>query len=114
MLLLLLAPFAFSPLAIGRWLLLSAPLLGEIVFMRPGITRRAGSARIICSAADGDGGCRGVGIARYPRFTRAVVPCALVVMLLIFNDTVLRVGAGRLDWSAYQRAVAVRDVVRRR
>ena len=33
--LLLLAPFAFAPLAVGRWLLLAAPLLAEIVFMRP-------------------------------------------------------------------------------
>ena len=35
MVFLLLAPFAFAPLAIGRWLLLGAPLLAEIVFMRP-------------------------------------------------------------------------------
>ena len=32
---LLLAPFAFAPAGAGRWLLLSVPLLAEIVFMQP-------------------------------------------------------------------------------
>jgi uncharacterized membrane protein len=32
---LLLAPFAFAAIVIGRWLLLGAPLLAEIVFMQP-------------------------------------------------------------------------------
>ena len=35
MVLLLLAPFAFAPVATGRWLLLALPLLAEIVFMKP-------------------------------------------------------------------------------
>ncbi len=35
MIVFLLVPFAFAPLAIGRWLLLGIPLLAEIVFMRP-------------------------------------------------------------------------------
>ncbi len=35
MVVLLLAPFAFAPLVVGRWLLLALPLLAEIVFMRP-------------------------------------------------------------------------------
>lgn len=112
MLLLLLAPFAFSPLAIGRWLLLSAPLLGEIVFMRPWNyeASRIGS-HYIAPLLTATAVAAAFGIARYPRFTRAVVPCALVVMLLIFNDTVLRVGRWPyvVDWSAYERAVAVRD-----
>jgi len=112
MIVLLLAPFAFAPLAIGRWLLLSAPLLAEIVFMRPWNyeASRIGSHYIgplLAATAI----AAAFGIARSPRFGRAVVPCALVVMLLIFNDTVLRPGRWPyvVDWSAYARAVALRD-----
>jgi hypothetical protein len=40
-----------------------------------------------------------------------MLACAAVVMLLIFNDTVLRPGRWPyiVDWSAYSRAVAIRD-----
>ena len=111
MLVLLLAPFAFAPLAIGRWLLLAAPLLAEIVFMRPWNYEpsRIGShyvAPLLAATAI----AAAFGVARYPRFARAVVPCALVVTLF-FNDTVLRPGRWPyvVDWSAYARAVAMRE-----
>jgi uncharacterized membrane protein len=110
MVLLLLAPFAFSPLAVGRWLLLGAPLLAEIVFMRPWNYEpsRIGShyvAPLLAATAL----AAAFGVAREPRFARAAVPCALVVMLL-FNDTVLRPGRWPyiVDWSAYARATALR------
>ncbi|HYL27978.1 MAG TPA: DUF2079 domain-containing protein [Candidatus Nitrosotalea sp.] len=112
MLFLLLAPFAFSPLWVGRWLLLSAPLLAEIVFMRPWNyeASRIGShyvGPLLAATAV----AAAFGIARSPRFAPAVVPCALIVMLLIFNDTVLRPGRWPyvVDWDAYARAVALRD-----
>lgn len=110
MVLLLLAPFAFSPLAIGRWLLLCAPLVAEIVFMRPWNYEpsRIGShyigpllaATAVASA---------FGVARVPRFARALVPCALVVLVL-FSETALRIGRWPyvVDWSAYASAVALR------
>jgi uncharacterized membrane protein len=111
MLLLLLAPFAFAPLAVGRWLLLGAPLLAEIVFMRPWNYEpsRIGSHYVgpLLAATALAAAC---GVARDPRFTRAIVPCAIIVMLL-FNDAVLRPGRWPyvVDWNAYARAVALRD-----
>jgi uncharacterized membrane protein len=112
MLALLLAPFAFAPLGVGRWLLLAAPLLAEIVFMRPWNYEpsRVGShytASLLAAAAI----AAAFGLRRWPVLTRAIVPCALIVMLLIFNDTVLRPGRWPyiVDWSAYARAVAIRD-----
>jgi uncharacterized membrane protein len=111
MILLLLAPFAFAPLAAGRWLLLGIPLLAEIAFMKPWNYEpsRIGShyiAPILAATAV----AAAFGLASDSRFTRAVVPCALVVMLL-FNDTVLRPGRWPyvVDWDAYARAVAIRD-----
>jgi uncharacterized membrane protein len=111
MVLLLLAPFAFAPLAIGRWLLLGAPLLAEIVFMQPWNYEpsRIGShyvAPLLAATAV----AAAFGLSRDARFARALVPCALVVMLL-FNDTVLRPGRWPYiaEWSAYGRAVALRD-----
>jgi len=108
---LLVAPFAFAPLAVGRWLLLGVPLLAEIVFMQPWNYEpsRLGShyvapllAATVVAAA--------FGLRRVPGFARAMVPCALVVMLL-FNDTVLHPGRWPyvVDWTAYARAVALRD-----
>ena len=90
---LLLAPFAFAPLAIGRRLLLGVPLLAEIVFMQPWNYEpsRLGShyvAPLLASTAI----AAAFGLGRVPGFARAMLPCALVVMLLIFNDTVLRPG----------------------
>jgi uncharacterized membrane protein len=111
MLLLLLAPFALAPLAVGRWLLLGAPLLAEIVFMRPWNYEpsRIGSHYVapLLAATALAAAC---GVARDPRFTRAIVPCAIIVMLL-FNDAVLRPGRWPyvVDWNAYARAVALRD-----
>lgn len=109
---LLLAPFAFAPLAVGRWLLLAVPLLAEIVFMQPWNYEpsRVGShytAPLLAAAAL----AAAFGLRRWPVLTRAIVPCALIVMLLIFNDTVLRPGRWPyiVDWPAYARAVAIRD-----
>ena len=111
MLFLLLAPFAFAPLAIGRWLLLAAPLVAEIVFMRPWNYEpsRIGShyaAPLLAATAI----AAAFGVARCPRFARAVVPCALAVTLF-FNDAVLRPGRWPyvVDWGAYSRAVAIRQ-----
>lgn len=111
MVLLLLAPFAFSPLAAGRWLLLGAPLLAEIVFMRPWNyeASRIGS-HYVAPLLAATGVAAAIGVAKDLRFLRAVVPCAIVVMLL-FNDTVLRPGRWPyvVDWGAYARAVALRE-----
>ena len=111
MILLLLAPFAFAPLAVGRWLLLGTPMLAEIVFMRPWNYEpsRIGShyvAPLLAATAV----AAAFGAARDARVVRFIVPCALLVMLL-FNDTVLRPGRWPyvVDWSAYGRAVALRD-----
>jgi uncharacterized membrane protein len=111
MILLLLAPFAFAPLAVGRWLWLGLPVLAEIVFMRPWNYEpsRIGShyvAPLLAATAV----AAAFGIARYPRFARGVVPCALAVMVL-FNDDVLRPGRWPfiVDWNAYARAASLRD-----
>ncbi len=110
--LLLLAPFAFAPVAIGRWLLLGAPLLAEIVFMQPWNYEpsRIGShyvAPLLAATAL----AATFGVRRFPGFARALIPCALVVMVLIFNDTVVRPGRWPyiVDWRAYARAVVLRD-----
>ena len=109
---LLLAPFAFAPVAVGRWLLLAAPLLAEIVFMRPWNyeASRVGShytAALLAAASI----AAAFGVRRYPAFARAMIPCALIVTLFIFNDTVLRPGRWPyiVDWNAYARATALRD-----
>jgi uncharacterized membrane protein len=109
---LLLAPFAFAPLAVGRWLLLATPLLLEIVFMQPWNYEpsRIGShytaPLLVATAA-----AAAFGVRRFSGFARAMIPCALVVTLLIFTDTALRPGRWPyiVDWSAYARAVAIRD-----
>lgn len=108
---LLLAPFAFAPLAIGRWLLLAVPLVAEIVFMRPWNYEpsRIGShyvAPLFAATAV----AAAFGFGRYWGFVRFVIPWAVLVLLL-FNDTVLRPGRWPyvVDWSAYGRAVALRN-----
>lgn len=108
---LLLAPFAFAPLGISRWLLLGLPLAAEIVFMQPWNYEpsRIGShyvAPLFAATAI----AAAFGAARYSRLAQYMVPSALVVMLL-FNDTVLRPGRWPLivDWNAYARAVALRE-----
>ncbi len=112
MLFLMLAPFAFAPLAVGRWLLLAAPLLAEIVFMRPWNyeASRVGShygASLLASAAV----AAAFGVRCRPVFARLMIACAAVVMLFVFNDTVLRPGRWPyiVDWNAYARAAALRD-----
>jgi uncharacterized membrane protein len=108
---LLLAPFAFAPLAIGRRLLLGVPLLAEIVFMQPWNydPSRLGS-HYVAPLLAGTAIAAAFGLGRLPGFARAMLPCALVVTLL-FNDTVLRPGRWPyvVDWNAYARAVALRD-----
>jgi uncharacterized membrane protein len=108
---LLLAPFAFAPLAIGRWLLLGAPLLAEIVFMQPWNyeSSRVGShytAPLLAATAV----AAAFGMRGYAGFARAMIPCAFVATLL-FNDTVLHLGRWPyiVAWDAYARAVALRD-----
>lgn len=111
MFLLLLAPFAFAPLGISRWLLLGLPLAAEIVFMKPWNYEpsRIGS-HYVASLFTATAISAAFGAARYPRFVRYMVPSALVAMLL-FNDTVLRLGRWPyvVDWNAYARAVALRE-----
>jgi uncharacterized membrane protein len=111
MFLLLLAPFAFAPLGVGRWLLLGVPLAGEIVFMRPWNYEpsRLGS-HYVASLFVATAIAAAFGFARYRRFARYAIPLALLVMVL-FNDTVLRPGRWPyvVDWSAYGRAVALRN-----
>jgi uncharacterized membrane protein len=109
---LLLAPFAFAPLAIGRWLLLALPLLAEIVFMQhwnyePSRIGSHYTAPLLAAAAI----AAACGLRRYPGFARAMIPCALVVTLLVFTDTAVRPGRWPyiVDWSAYAYARALRD-----
>jgi uncharacterized membrane protein len=109
---LLLAPFAFTPLFVGRWLLLALPLLAEIVFAQrnPYEPSRIGThytAPLLACAAL----AAAFGIVHRRRFAAAMVPCALIVMLLVFNDTALRPGRWPfiVDWNAYARAEAIRD-----
>ena len=111
MIVFLLVPFAFAPLAIGRRLLLGIPVLAEIVFMRPWNYEpsRIGShyvAPLLAATA----AAAAFGVARSPRFARAMVPCA-IALTLFFNDGVLRLGRWPyvVDWNAYARAVALRD-----
>jgi len=114
MLLLLIAPFAFAPVAVGWWLLLATPLLAEIVLMRPWNyeASRVGShytAALLAASAI----AAAFGVRRYPRFGRYMIAAAVLV-LLAFNDTVLRPGRWPyvVDWRAYARAVATRDAGR--
>ena len=109
---LLLLPFALAPLAVGRWLLLALPLLAEIVFMQPWNyeASRVGShysAPLLAAASL----AAAFGLRRLPGFARWMIPCALLVTLVIFNETDLRPGRWPyvVDWSAYARAVAIRN-----
>jgi uncharacterized membrane protein len=111
MLFLLLAPFAFAPVGAGWWLLLGAPLLAEIVLMRPWNYEpsRVGShytAPLLAATAV----AAACGVRRFPHFARYMIAAAVLV-LLAFNDTVLRPGRWPyvVDWNAYARALAVRD-----
>lgn len=111
MVFLLLAPFAFAPLAIGRWLLLGIPMLAEIVFMRPWNYEpsRLGS-HYVAPLLAATSVAAVFGAARSFRFAWYMVPLALASMLF-FNDTVLRPGRWPyvVDWDAYARATSLRD-----
>jgi len=109
---LLLAPFAFSPVMIGRWMLLAVPMLVEIVFAQkaPYEPSRIGThytAPLLAFTAL----AAAFGVRKESRFGPWLVPCALFVMLFIFNDSVLRPGRWPfiVDWSAYATATAVRE-----
>lgn len=112
LLLFLLVPFAFTPLAVGwKRLLLGAPLVAEILFMAPWTydPSRLGShysGPLLASASI----AAAFGVLRWPRAARWMVPLGLIATLF-FNDTVLHVGRWPyiVDWSAYERAVAVRQ-----
>jgi uncharacterized membrane protein len=109
---LLLAPFAFSPVFVGRWLLLALPLLVEIVFAPRGpyepsrIGTHYTAPLLSCAAI-----AAAFGLAARPKLVNAVVPCALIVTLFVFNDTALRPGRWPfiVDWQAYANAVTVRE-----
>ncbi len=109
---LLLAPFAFAPVLVGRWLLLAAPLLAEIMFAQKYSYEpsRIGShytaPLLACTAI-----AAAFGIRSRPELARWMVPCAVFVILFVFNDTALRPGRWPfiVDWHAYEQAVAVRE-----
>ncbi|HEY9086401.1 MAG TPA: DUF2079 domain-containing protein [Candidatus Tyrphobacter sp.] len=115
LLLFLLLPFAFAPLAIGwKRLALGLPLLAEILFMAPWTYEpsRIGShytAPLLAGAAL----AAAAGLVVRPGFAKAMVPLA-VVATLFFNDTVLHLGRWPyiVDWSAYSRAIVLRDGTR--
>jgi uncharacterized membrane protein len=109
---LLLLPFAFAPLGVGRWLLLSLPLLAEIVLMKPWTYEpsRVGShytAPLLAAASI----AAAFGMRRWPVLVRAAIPCAVIAAFVIFNDTDLRPGRWPyiVDWNAYAQATAIRD-----
>jgi uncharacterized membrane protein len=108
---LLLAPFACSPLAVGRGLLLGLPLLAEIVFMQPWNYEpsRLGS-HYVAPLLGATSVAAAFGLGRYAGFARAMAPLAIVATLF-FNDTVLHLGRWPyiVDWNAYARAAAIRD-----
>jgi uncharacterized membrane protein len=112
LLLLLLLPFAFVPLAIGwRWLLLGLPLVAEILFMAPWTYEpsRVGShytAPLLAAAAIAGA----AGLVRKPAWAKAMIPLGILATLF-FNDTVLHLGRWPylVDWDAYTRALSVRS-----
>ena len=110
----LLVPFAFAPLAAGCRLLLGLPVVAEIVFAQNAAYEpsRLGShytAPLLALTAI----AAALGARHIPALGRAMVPCALVAMLLIFNDTVLRPGRWPylVDWSAYASAQRTRETM---
>lgn len=115
LLLFLLLPFAFAPLAIGwKRLLLGLPLLAEILFMAPWTYEpsRIGShytAPLLAAAAL----AAAAGLQVRPGLAKAMVPLGLVATLF-FNDTVLHVARWPyiVDWSAYAHAIALREGTR--
>lgn len=104
-----LAPFAFAPLALGRRILLAAPLVAQITLNGPWAypMARAGTewteplvALIAIGAA--------IAMARRPAFAPAALICA-TIMTLLFNTTVLHFGRHLFppQPEAYERARAI-------
>src|SRR5581483_3520068 len=85
----LLAPFAFAPLWLGRWLLLGLPIVAELTFNKPWAyaIARIGThwtASALAAAALG----AAIVVARRPRFATPMLVCAALCALTI-NDTAL-------------------------
>jgi uncharacterized membrane protein len=111
----LLATAAFAPLALGPRILLAAPLVAELAFAKPWayLMTRIGThwtppvftAAILATAYV---------VARRPAFARPVLVCG-VLAALVLNDTALKPGRWPflVDWTAYERAYALRDAGRR-
>ncbi|HZO92969.1 MAG TPA: DUF2079 domain-containing protein [Candidatus Baltobacteraceae bacterium] len=106
----LLAPFAFAPLWLGRWLLLGLPIVAELTFNKPWAyaIARIGThwtASALAAAALG----AAIVVARRPRFATPMLVCAALCALTI-NDTALKIGRWPyvVDRAAYARAAALR------
>lgn len=112
LLLFLLIPFAFAPLAAGwKRLLLGLPLLAEILFMgawtyEPSRLGSHYTAPLLAGAAL----AAAVGLVRRPQLVKWMLPLGALATLF-FNDTVLHVGRWPyiVDWNAYAQALRVRD-----
>jgi uncharacterized membrane protein len=113
MTLLLLAPYAFAPLAAGRRFLLTAPLFAEIVFAQPWAFElsRIGSHWVAPLLA-GVSLAAALGLRRWPNCARFMLPCAFIAGV-IFSDTVLKPGRWPyiVDWNRYTAAVRLRDTM---
>jgi uncharacterized membrane protein len=111
MALLLLAPYAFAPLATGWRFLLTAPLFAEVVFAQPWAYEmsRIGSHWVAPLLA-GISLAAAIGLRRWPSCARFMLPCALIAGV-IFSDTVLKPGRWPyiVDWNRYGAAVRLRD-----
>jgi|GEM_PF-743768 len=107
----LLAPFAFAPLWLGRWLLLGVPIAAELTFNRPWAypIARIGT-HWTASAVAATALAAAIVVARRPRFATPMLVCAALCALTI-NDTVLKIGRWPyvIDKAAYARAAALRD-----
>jgi uncharacterized membrane protein len=111
MTLLLLAPYAFTPLATGWRFLLTAPLFAEIVLAKPWAYEmsRVGShwvAPLLAAMSL----LAAIGLRNWPASARLMLPCALVAGV-VFSDTVVKPGRWPyiVDWNRYAAAVALRD-----
>jgi uncharacterized membrane protein len=107
----LLAPFAFAPLVLRWRLLLAAPLVAELIFVRPWAypIARIGThwtAPLVAAAALASA----YAVAKYPRVATPMLVCAALCALLI-NDTALKIGRWPyvIDRGAYASAVALRE-----
>ncbi len=110
MILLLLAPFAFAPLALGWRLLLGVPLLVEIVFAKPWAYEMSRiGAHWIAPLLTVTAIAAAFGVRTWPMSARALVPCALIVGIF-FSDTAFKPGRWPyvVDWQRYARAAALR------